>query len=485
VKNRFFLIAVLLVFLGAGGNLMTGDDLALAESPPSLDSGGEEREFNNSPRSLSSYGGDPVIPAPWMLLLLGDFDLSGWTRLLGTSSSDKGEGIAVDSGGNSHATGSTEGDLDGKSNEGGSDIFIAKYDAAGNKQWVNLLGTSSSDKGEGIAVDSGGNSYLTGSTEGHLDGEINAGQSDIFIAKYDAAGNKQWVRLLGSSLDENELLYDYGKGIAVDSGGNSYVTGNTEGDLDGEINAGQSDIFIAKYDTDGNKQWVRLLGTSSWDYGECIAVDSSGNSYVTGYTNEELDEQDYEGEGDIFIAKYDTNGNKQWVRLLGTPSLDRGSCIAVDSGGNSYITGHTAGNLDGQMKIGSYDIFIAKYDTDGNKQWVRLLGSSLEDDEDLNDYGKGIAVDSGGNSYIAGNTEGDLDGQLNAGSHDIFAAKYDKDGNRQWVILLGTSLSDFGEGIAIDPYGSSYITGNTKGDLDGNDNAGHEDIVITKIPDVH
>jgi hypothetical protein len=159
--------------------------------------------------------------------------------------------------------------------------------------------------------------------------------------------------------------------------------------------------------------------------------------------------------------------------------LDRGSGIAVDSGGNSYITGHTEGNLDGHMNQGSYDSFIAKYDTNGNKQWVRLLGTSLYD------YGKDIAVDSGGNSCIAGNTEGDLDGQLNTGSHDIFAAKYDTNGNKQWVILLGTSLSDFGEGMAIDPYGSSYITGNTKGDLDGNENAGQEDIVITKIPDIH
>lgn len=99
----------------------------------------------------------------------------------------------------------------------------------------------------GIAVDDGGSAYATGGTQGNLDGNINAGGSDIFIVRYNSTGNKQWVQLLGSSSN------DCGQGIAVDSIGGIYVTGYTFGDLDGNINAGGYDIFIAKYNGGGRQ----------------------------------------------------------------------------------------------------------------------------------------------------------------------------------------------------------------------------------------
>jgi hypothetical protein len=351
----------------------------------------------------------------------------GWARLLGTSDYDSGIAIAVDSNGNSYITGRTRGDLDGNTNAGGQDIFIAKYSANGTKQWVRLLGTSTGDdNGRGITLDSNGNCYITGGTLGDLDGQSNAGGMDIFITKYDSNGNKKWTRMLGTA------TWERGLGIALDSNGYAYITGESSGDLDGQSRLGFVDIFIVKYDSSGNKQWTRLLGTSLWDSGFDIALDSNSNSYITGKTQGNLDGRIHAGSEDIFVAKYDSSGNKKWTRLFGTSALDTGRSIALDTNGNSYITGFTYGDLDGNTNAGSADIFVAKYDSSGNKKWTRLLGTS-----DL-DFGIGIAVDSDGNRYVTGSTQGDLEDQSNAGGQDILVWKTAEriGGAMPWIPLL-------------------------------------------------
>jgi hypothetical protein len=167
---------------------------------------------------------------------------------------------------------------------------------------VKLLGTTGSDEANAVAVDAAGNVYITRDTNGNLDGQANAGDYDAFIAKYDSSGNKQWVKLLGSTGT------DYGRGVAVDTSGNAFITGYAGGNLDGQANAGSSDAYIAKYDSSGNKLWVKLLGTSSADGALSVAVDASGNAYITGDTNGSLDGQANAGSSDTFIAKYATDG---------------------------------------------------------------------------------------------------------------------------------------------------------------------------------
>ena len=398
------------------------------------------------------------------------------TKLIGTSSADYGEGVAVDSSGNVYITGATYGDLDGNTNAGSTDIFIAKYDSSGTKLWTKLFGTSGEDYGSGIAVDSSGNAYITGGTKGDLDGNTNAGHTDIFIAKYDFSGTKLWTKLLGTSSSEK------GHSVAVDFSGNAYVTGRTRGDLDGNTNAGGDpmpfdDIFIAKYDSSGTKLWTKLLGTSSNEYGIDVAVDSSGNAYVTGYTDGDLDGNTNANNGDIFLTKYNSSGTKQWTKLLSTSESDAGYSVAVDSSGNAYITGSMAGDLisEGHLNTGGSDILIAKYDSSGTRLWTAFLGTSAAD------IGFGVAVDSSDNAYITGVTYGDLDAHISTGRSDIFIAKYDSGGTKLWTKLLGTLDYEGGDDIAVDSNGNSYVIGDTLGDLDGNANAGSTDIFITKF----
>ena len=117
-----------------------------------------------------------------------------------------------------------------------------------SKQWTKLLGTSSDEDGNGVTVDSSGNIYVTGRTGGALDSIANSGSSDIFLVKYDSTGEKQWTKLLGTSSD------DYGFGVTVDSSDNIYVTGYTAGGLDNNSNSGSLDIFLVKLNSDGVKQ---------------------------------------------------------------------------------------------------------------------------------------------------------------------------------------------------------------------------------------
>jgi len=187
---------------------------------------------------------------------------------MGTSSNDYGKGVTTDSSGNIYVTGYTRGGLDGNTNSGSYDIFLVKYNSSGTKQWTKQLGTSSNDFGIGVTTDSSGNIYVTGDTEGGLDGNTNMGGecvnwkkekipcNDIILVKYNSFGTKQWTKQLGTSSD------DRGNSVTTDSSGNIYVTGETEGGLDGNTNSGESDIFLIKYNSSGKKLWTKQLGTS-------------------------------------------------------------------------------------------------------------------------------------------------------------------------------------------------------------------------------
>jgi len=342
-----------------------------------------------------------------------------WTQQLGTSSDDEGWGVTVDSSDNIYVTGRTYGGLDGNTNSGSYDIFLVKYNSSGTKQWTKQLGTSSGDYGRGVTVDSSNNIYVTGYTQGGLDGNTSSGSRDIFLVKYYDNGTKQWTKQLGTSSD------DYGYGVTVDSSDNLYVTGYTSGGLDGNTSSGDKDLFLVKYNSSGTKQWTKQLGTSSTDRGFGVTVDSSNNIYVTGYTQGGLDGNTNSGSYDIFLVKYNSSGTKQWTKQLGTSSSEGGVGVTVDSSDNIYVTGYTNGGLDGNTSSGGYDLILVKYNSSGTKQWTQQLGTSS------NEWGEGVTVDSSNNIYVTGYTNGGLDGNTSSGGNDIFLVKYNSSGLKQ------------------------------------------------------
>lgn len=294
--------------------------------------------------------------------IVAKYDPNGsmiWIKQMGSLGSEQARGITTDSSGNIYITGYTFSDLEGV-NSGSSDFFIVKLDSSGNKLWGVQLGSTGNEDSYDIATDISGDVYVTGSTTGALGGNTNQGSTDLFIAKYDSVGSLVWVKQIGTV--EGEL----GRDITVGTSGNIYVVGYTEGSI-GAANAGFFDLLVIKLDSRGTVAWTRQLGTAANDLGYGITSDINGNIYATGSTGGDLDGNISAGLGDLFVVQYDNNGNKVWTKQLGTIGGESGSSVTTDGGGNIYITGATNGELDGSLNSGNHDFFVVKYNSDGRK----------------------------------------------------------------------------------------------------------------------
>jgi hypothetical protein len=256
---------------------------------------------------------------------------------------------------------------------GANDIFLAKYDAAGVHQWSKRFGSTGFDGGASVAVDGSGNVVATGYFAGTVDfgggGLISAGgSSDIFLAKYNAAGEHQWSRRFG-----NTGSLEYGYSVATDGSGNVVATGYFYGTVSfggaGLISAGNIDIFLAKYNAAGVHQWSQRFGSTHHDYGYSVAADGSGNIFATGIFTGTADfgggDRVSAGFYDIFLAKYNAAGAHQWSQRFGSTETDYGYSVAVDGSGNVFATGifqGTANFGDGNLaSAGNDDIFLAKF----------------------------------------------------------------------------------------------------------------------------
>jgi len=409
----------------------------------------------------------------------------------GGSVYDKGSSVSIDSSGNVYITGwflSSTIDFGGGAltNAGSYDIYLAKFDSNGNHLWSKRFGGSGYyDVGQSVSVDSSGNVYITGvfssNTIDFGGGPITrVGGYDIFLAKFDTNGNYIWSkRFISGSYNGYQSVY-------VDSSDNVYITGVFRsgtidfggGPLSNTFNNGHSDIYIAKFDSNGNHKWSKSFGGNDDDFSNSVSVDSSGNVYITGYFYSSTIDfgggaLTNAGNYDIFLAKFDSNGNHKWSKRFGGSIDDRGYSVSVDSSGNVYITGYFysstidfGGGALTNANAGYSDIFLAKFDSNGNHKWSKRFGGSSYDE------GNAVFVDSSGNVNITGwfgsstiyfGGGGEL---TNAGScdqygcpADIFLAKFDSNGNHKWSKRFGGSIDDRGYSVSVDSSGNVYGTG--------------------------
>jgi hypothetical protein len=428
---------------------------------------------------------------------------------IGGPSYDYGYGIAADRLGNTYITGYSYSrgiafpanvGPDLTFNGGSMDAFVAKLNPSGTAfVYCGYIGGSGNDYGYGIAVDPSGNAYVTGYTSSTEDTFpvalgpklIHRGLYDVFVAKVNTKGTAlDYCGYIGGTGN------DYGRSIAVDGSGNAYITGYTSsneasfpvsGDLDLSYNGGLNDAFAAKVNADGTAlDYCGYIGGSGSDFGYGIAVDLSGNTYITGYTSSteatfpvlESSDLSYNGGSyDAFVAKVDAVGSVlEYCGYLGGTGSDFGYSIAVDSSGNAYITGYTSSS-DATFPVtegpdltfhgGYYDAFVAKIDSGG--KWLTYCGFIGGSGYDV---GTGIAVDGRGYAFVTGYTSSKEDtfpvkegpDLTSNGSFDAFVAKVDLPGTALvYCGYVGGSDSDMGMGIALDADGSgnTYLTGNT------------------------
>lgn len=381
-----------------------------------------------------------------------------WVRQSGGDDSENSYSVAVDAAGNVYIGGYIRGPIEG-GNTGSPDAFLAKFNSSGNQLWNKRLGTSSYELSYSIAVDAAGNAYITGFTGGSLGGV----SASSFLAKFDSSGNELWIEQIG--VGER----DSSRSVAVDADGNVYISGTTDGSIGG-INAGLRDAFLMKIDSNGNEQWTKQIGTAGIDIGISVAVDTTGNAYLSGYTY-----GDFEGVNagltDAFLAKFDSSGDELWTTQIGTNNDDFGISVAADAAGNVYLSGYTYGSLGGASAGGS-DAFLAKFDSSGSELWAEQIGASGLDES------HSVAVDAAGNAFISGRTRGSLGG-ANAGDMDGFLTKFDSSGSLLWTEQVGTSKYDASWSVAVDAAGYAYVTGSTYGDI-GGPNAGALDAFLIK-----
>ena len=419
--------------------------------------------------------------------------------VFGGSSFDFGYSNAVDSSGNIYTTGFFEGTADfdpgvGTTNlasAGDWDIFVTKLDSSGNLVWAKRFGGSSTDFGNSIAVDSSGNIYTTGVFSDAADFGItnltSVGQYDVFVSKLNSSGNLVWAKSFGSSATD---YGDFGNSIAVDSSGNIYTTGAFEGTADfdpgaGTTNltsAGGNDIFVSKLDSSGNLVWAKRFGGEPTDFGNSIALDSSGNIYTTGAFQDTADfgitNLTSAGQYDVFVSKLDSSGNLVWAKSFGADSSDFGESIAVDSSGNVYTTGSFAGTVDfdpgdGVAELsseGGLDVFVLKLNSAGEYRGNYAFRGNLDD------VGYSIALDSSGNVYTTG-TFGSTPG-------DVFVIKLSSDLGPGWVKSVGGISDDSGYSIAVDSSGNVHITGKFEGEADFDPGAGTTNLTSAGYSDI-
>ncbi|MDX1962194.1 MAG: SBBP repeat-containing protein [Pirellulales bacterium] len=331
-----------------------------------------------------------------------------------------------------------------------------------NVSWIKQIGTNADDYSYGVSFDRLGFTYITGRTHGDL-AEVNSGDSDIFLSKYDEMGNLQWSRQFGTTqLDE-------GHSISTDGIGNIFISGITGGTLHG-ANFGFRDAFLTKYDAAGNLTWTRQIGTEKYDDSTSVSADGLGNVYVSGTTLGSL-AGPIGGITDAFICKYDISGNLAWARQVGTTSNEHSWGVSADGVGNVYLTGFTDGAFGGPFS-GARDAFITKFSSDGNLIWKRQIGTADYDDS------YSVKADGMGSVFVSGRTRGSLDGG-NSGDFDAFLSKFDQDGNLLWSRQLGSSQYDSSNGVTVDVLGNVYISGITEG-LVGDHNFGAADVFILK-----
>lgn len=390
--------------------------------------------------------------------------------LIGTAQEERAGGVATDTAGNVYQAIAAGGSVAGQAYAGDKDIVLVKDSPTGARLWTRELGTAGLERAYGVAIDPTGDVVVTGYTKGDFDGS-HAGNTtdDVFVVKFDSDGNREWVRQFGVP-----AVADRGYAIATDATANVYVTGYTRGALAGP-NQGDKDVYLAKLDSNGAQVWLQQFGSAGEDKAWGVAATGDGLR-LAGMTSGALGTA--AGALDGWVARYDAAGNRAWLQQFGTAANEEVWGLTADAGGNTYIAGYSAGAFDGPL-AGDKDLIAARFDPSGAMTWTDQLGT------DLNDKGAAVQLDGAGNLYVAGFSDGSIG--TNVGKFDAVLVKYAPDTTREWVRQFGTAEDDAADAFAeANLYlathgGSIYVSGLTLGDVEGQAQLGLGDVFLARF----
>jgi hypothetical protein len=452
-----------------------------------------------------------------------------WVKTWGDTGDVQATNVAVDKLGNVFVVGEYDGRINFDpakasanstftSTNGTVDAFLTKFNASGQFQWTRVWGAGfitdtagynrgwGRDAANGVAVDDLGNAYVAGLFQNSVN--MGAGivitsnapdhSNNIFIAKFAANGTTTWARAWGGTTGSEaySIVVDAAHGAVYVEGDwstnpNTGIVDFNPGGSNGlRQNRGFYDAFLSKYDLNGNFQWVQTWGGSQYDDGPGVAVDDTGNVYVCGmYGSQNINFDPAGSEAgkhpasdnsstflDIFLTKFDANGNWQWVRTWGGAGVeDAGATVTVDHAGNVYAIGRfkctscnfnvgsngpvTPGDL--HSTNGNFDVFLSKFKADGTFQWTQTWGGAKAD------QGGALVVDEANNVYVGGIMEGVINPSTYAWTEgDAFFRKFTPDGAFQWERRWGGSQTEWLLGLAVDKARNFYAAGSFQGTVD-------------------
>jgi hypothetical protein len=432
-----------------------------------------------------------------------------FTTFLGGSAHEAGNGIAVDGAGNSYIAGTTQSPdfptTPGAfrrtgSAQNNSDVFVSKLNPAGTALvYSTFVGGSNLEFGNGIAIDGGGNAYVTGTTKSSnfpttanaFDRSINippncprcaTDVTDGFVFKLNAAGSALTYSTFLGGTD-----IDSPRAIAVDGAGSAFVTGEvysndfpTTAGAFRRTMAGQIDMFVTKLNATGSAlTYSTFLGGTQVDNGSSIKVDASGNAYALGFssstdfpTTPGAFDTSANGAFDVTLTKLNPAGSALvYSTYLGGDGFDNGNDVALDGGGNAYVTGQ-AGSVNFPTTPGAFDttsdgseVFVTKFNAAGSAAvYSTVIGGTQ------GEAANGIVVGTAGDVWLAGATSSTdfpvsadaSDPTFNGGASDAFIAQLNAAGSAlPFATFLGGSLSEQATDIGRDSAGNLYVTGIT------------------------
>ncbi|MCD6216599.1 hypothetical protein J7L05_01925 [bacterium] len=445
-----------------GSGYDSGFGVAVDESENIYTTGIFEGTVDFDPRPYvyerSSHGSNDIflskIDQEWNLI---------WVLTWGGNGVDEVFGMEIDSLGNIYVTGGFTGTVDfdpgdgveERTSIGGEDIYLSKFNPAGDLVWALTWGGDGDYQlGNDVAIDINDNVYVAGQFQGtgdfdpgiDVDERSSNGSDDAFISKFNADGDFIWAQTWGAGQS------DFCNGIDTDTSNNVIVTGAFRETVDfdpgdGEDNHiapnGKYDIFVSKFNPDGDFIWARTWGASQNDIGMKLVADSSDNTYITGYyrgtvdfdPSLESDEHTSKGADDIFLSKFNSDGDFQWADTWGSDNYygDYSFAIAKDDLENIYVTGRFRGTVDFDPGAGEdlhytnggSDLYLSAFNSDGDYLWAETWGGNG------GERGYGVTV-NGDEIFLTGyfqytvdfDPASDLDVYTTNGYLDVFLMRY-------------------------------------------------------------
>ena len=418
-----------------------------------------------------------------------------WHTFYGSGNDDYGQAIVLDGTGNVYVAGTSNASWLGDGNtapkhahSGGKDLVVLKLNGSGVYQWHTFFGSAGNDEGQGLAVDSSGNVFVTGTGNATWSGEKSkaplhpySGGSDLVVLKLNGAGAYQWHTFYGATGSD-----DKGQGLALDTGGNIYVTGTSKASWNGDSGPASGaplhphgggsagDMMVLKLGSSGAYQWHTFYGSENSDEGRALVVDGDGNVYITGFsqgswtgTGGRAPLHPYSGGVDMAVLKLAGNGTYLWHTFQGSGGDDYGQAIAVHGTGNLFISGTSGSAWAGDTGApplhphsGGVDLVIVKLTGDGGYQWHTFYGPGGGAGD------TGITLDKAGHVYVTGASDGSWLGDggvpplhAHSGAGDLAVLKLDVQGAYQWHTFYGCGFADAGAAVAADKSGGVYLAG--------------------------